>query len=61
MRFLMIGLFKAVIEATVTTQGPTEAAKGMIMELTTEIVTNSTSSPPTPFQFHQKPLDTSRK
>ena len=39
----MIGLFKAMIQATVTTQGPTEAAKGMIMELTTEIVTNSTS------------------
>ena len=43
MRFLMIGLLKAMIEANVTAQVPTESTKGMIMELTTKVVTNSTS------------------
>ena len=43
MRFLVIGLLKAMLEANETTQGQTESTKGTVMELTTEIVTNSTS------------------
>ena len=39
----MIGLLKAMIEANLTTQGPAESTKGTVVELTTEIVTNSTS------------------
>ena len=39
----MIGLLKAMLEANETTQGPTDSTKGTNMELTTEIVTNSTS------------------
>ena len=39
----MIVLLQAMIEANVTTEGPAESTNGMIIELSTEVVTNSTS------------------